>query len=63
MLRKPALGFKEESQKQIRQRFTANADAHMLRQRMLLFFALRFGWAQFFPWEETTSFSLIMNFQ
>ena len=38
MLRKPALGFKEESHKQIRQRFTANADAHMLAPKDASFF-------------------------
>ena len=63
MLRKPALGFKEESHKQTRQRFTSIADAHMLASKDAFFFALRVGWAQFFPLEETTSFSLIMNFQ
>ena len=40
MLRKPALGFKEESHKQIRQRFTAIADAHMLAPKDASFFLL-----------------------
>lgn len=54
MLRKPALGFKEESYKKTRQRFTAIADAHMLAPKDASFFALRVGKAQFFPLEETT---------
>lgn len=43
MLRKPALGFKEESYKKTRQRFTAIADAHMLAPKDASYFAVRVG--------------------
>lgn len=43
MLRKPALGFKEESHKEIHQRFTANADAHMLAPKDTSFLLLDLG--------------------